>query len=42
MGPKIRAAIQFLEAGGPEALITSPAHLERALAGQTGTRIRGG
>ena len=42
MGPKIRAAIQFLEAGGPEALITSPAHLERALAGQTGTRITGG
>src|SRR2546427_10703210 len=42
MGPKIRAAIQFLEAGGAETLITSPAHLERALAGQTGTRITGG
>jgi len=42
MGPKIRAAIQYVEAGGPEALITSPSHLEYALAGRTGTRIRGG
>jgi len=42
MGPKIRAAIQYLEAGGPEALITSPQHIERALAGQTGTRITAG
>lgn len=41
MGPKIRAAIQYVEAGGPEALITSPQHIERALAGQTGTRITG-
>ncbi len=42
MGPKIRAAIQFVEAGGSEALITSPAHIARAMAGQTGTRIRAG
>ncbi len=42
MGPKVRAAIQYVEAGGPEALITSPQHIERALAGQTGTRITGG
>ena len=40
MGPKIQAAIWFLEGGGREALITNPENLERALAGQTGTRIK--
>lgn len=40
MGPKIQAAIWFLEGGGKEALITNPENLERALAGQTGTRIK--
>lgn len=39
MGPKIQAAIDYLEAGGKEVLITSPEALERALAGETGTRI---
>lgn len=39
MGPKIQAVIGFLEAGGKEALITSPQHIERALAGETGTRV---
>ena len=39
MGPKIKAIIQFLEKGGKEALITSPENIERALAGETGTRI---
>jgi len=39
MGPKIRAIIEFLEQGGREALITSPENIERALAGETGTRI---
>ncbi|MGC8634516.1 MAG: carbamate kinase [Candidatus Limnocylindrales bacterium] len=39
MGPKIQAIIWYLEAGGKEALITSPEHIERALAGETGTRI---
>ncbi|HID85908.1 MAG TPA: carbamate kinase, partial [Anaerolineae bacterium] len=39
MGPKIRAIIWFLEKGGREALITSPENIERALAGETGTRI---
>lgn len=39
MGPKIKAVIQFLESGGKEALITSPENLERALRGETGTRI---
>lgn len=42
MGPKILAAIRFVEATGGEALITSPESMERALAGQTGTRITGG
>jgi carbamate kinase len=39
MGPKIQAVVSYLERGGKEALITDPDHLERALAGQTGTRI---
>lgn len=39
MGPKIEAAIQFLEGGGQEALITSPENLLRAMKGETGTRI---
>jgi carbamate kinase len=39
MAPKIWASIYFLEHGGKEALITSPENLERALRGETGTRI---
>jgi carbamate kinase len=39
MGPKIQAVVSYLEHGGKEALITDPDSLERALAGQTGTRI---
>ena len=39
MAPKMRAVVQFLEAGGKEALITDPANLERAMNGETGTRI---
>jgi carbamate kinase len=39
MAPKMRAVVQFLEAGGTEALITNPENLERAMAGETGTRI---
>ena len=39
MGPKIEAAIAYLEKGGKKALITSPENLERALAGKTGTVI---
>jgi carbamate kinase len=39
MAPKMRAVVQFLEAGGKEALITDPSNLERAMAGDTGTRI---
>ncbi len=40
MGPKIRAAIEFIEAGGEEVLITSASHLKAALIGRSGTRIR--
>lgn len=39
MAPKIQAAILFIEGGGKEALITNPENLERALQGETGTRI---
>ena len=39
MGPKIRAAISFLQSGGREALITSVNKLGDALEGKNGTRI---
>ena len=39
MAPKMRAVVQFLEGGGTEALITNPENIERAMAGETGTRI---
>jgi len=39
MGPKIEAAIMFLERGGGEVLITSPYRLADAVAGHAGTRI---
>jgi carbamate kinase len=39
MAPKIEAIIDFLEAGGEEAIITTPQNLEAAVAGKTGTRI---
>lgn len=39
MGPKIESAIYFLEHGGREVIITTPAHLADALDGKTGTRI---
>jgi carbamate kinase len=47
MGPKIQAAISFIEHGEPatrsghsrEALITNPENIGRALRGETGTRI---
>jgi carbamate kinase len=39
MGPKMEAALGFLEAGGGEVLITSPDHLADALGGGTGTRL---
>lgn len=40
MGPKIDAAVRFIEAGGHEVLITRAESLAEALEGRTGTRIR--
>ncbi len=39
MAPKIQAIIWYLEAGGKQALITSPQNIGRALRGETGTWI---
>lgn len=39
MEPKIKAVIDYIENGGKEALITDPGNIERALLGETGTRI---
>jgi carbamate kinase len=39
MAPKIEACIEFLEAGGSEAIITTPDRLEDAIAGRAGTHI---
>ncbi len=39
MGPKITAAVKYLELGGKSALITDHAHLLKALEGKAGTRI---
>ena len=39
MGPKIRAAIDFLTRGGKEVLITSLSRIVEAFEGKTGTRI---
>lgn len=39
MGPKIKAAIQYIETGGKEVLITSASKLKAALAKKSGTRI---
>jgi carbamate kinase len=39
MLPKIKAIIEYLEAGGQEAIITTPENITAALQGKTGTRI---
>jgi carbamate kinase len=39
MGPKIRAAIEFLERGGEEVIVTSLACLAEAVSGEAGTHI---
>ncbi len=39
MAPKIQAVVAYLESGGQEAIITTPENVERALAGDTGTRV---
>jgi carbamate kinase len=42
MGPKVRAAIEFVETTGREVLITSAARLNRAIRGSAGTRLVAG
>lgn len=42
MGPKVEAAVEFVEGGGEEAIITSPAESYGAMEGRTGTRIVSG
>ncbi|MCD4686055.1 MAG: carbamate kinase, partial [Anaerolineae bacterium] len=39
MYPKIEAVVDFLERGGPKAIITNPDNIARALAGEAGTVI---
>jgi carbamate kinase len=39
MGPKIEAAIQFLECGGKEVIITQPETIIEAVESRTGTHI---
>ncbi len=39
MAPKIQAIVWFLEAGGKQALITTPENIGRALKGETGTWV---
>lgn len=39
MAPKMRAVVQFLEAGGERALITNPENIARGIAGDAGTWI---
>ena len=41
MKPKIEAAIDFLEGGGEEVIITDPDHIVSGLDGKTGTHIYG-
>jgi carbamate kinase len=39
MKPKVEACLDFLDAGGERAVVTTPDRVEAALAGETGTRI---
>ena len=39
MRPKMQAVIGFLERGGTRAIVTNPANLERAVAGEAGTHV---
>jgi carbamate kinase len=39
MGPKVKAAIKFMEFGGERAIITSIDNISAALEGKTGTEI---
>jgi carbamate kinase len=42
MGPKMEAAIEFVESGGDEAIITSPEELFAAMEGRAGTHVVSG
>jgi carbamate kinase len=39
MGPKVEAAMQFIQKGGKRAVITSIEKIEEAVAGKAGTEI---
>mgnify|MGYP002173058791 CR=1 FL=1 len=39
MGPKVRAALDFVERGGEMAIITATGNVMAALAGEAGTRV---
>ncbi len=39
MAPKVQAVLNYLDGGGKEAIVTNPENVERALAGETGTRF---
>ena len=40
MGPKIEAAVEYIQSGGREVLITSASHLKAALINRSGTKIQ--
>jgi len=40
MGPKIKAAIEYIQSSGKEVLITSASHLKASLINRSGTKIR--
>jgi len=40
MGPKIKAAIEYIQSNGKEVLITSASHLKASLINRSGTKIR--
>ena len=40
MGPKIKAAIEYIQGGGKEVLITSANHLKASLINRSGTKIK--
>lgn len=39
MAPKVESIIEYLEGGGTTAIVTDPAHVEKALHGESGTRF---
>lgn len=39
MLPKVEAAVDFVQNGGPRAIITNPQNLQRALRGEAGTQV---